>query len=96
MEISMGCVLVPPGCLLVKADLVPKSNILIDSNGRACLAGFDLFAIIPDERPTTPPDTPRWVGNVPWSAPEVLNGGVPSNRADIFSLAMVAIEARHG
>ena len=31
-----------------------------------------------------------------WTAPEVLNGGKYSKEADIFSLAMVTIEVRHG
>ena len=36
------------------------------------------------------------VGSKQWSAPEVLADGGMSQKADIFSLAMVMIEVRHG
>ena len=85
--------------LMPKTDLTPKSNILIDNNGCARLAGFNLLTIIPDERFTASSDKPsgitKWVGSVRWSAPEVLEGGVPSKQSDIFSFAMVTIEASH-
>ena len=36
-------------------------------------------------------------GNTPrWAAPEVLEEGIYSKEADIFSFAMVMIEVRHG
>jgi serine/threonine protein kinase len=31
-----------------------------------------------------------------WTAPETLNGKMPSQNGDIFSFAMVMIEVRHG
>ena len=82
-----------------KADLAPKSNILIDNNGHACLAGFNLLTIIPDELTITssgsPKRTSRFAGGTQWSAPEVLEGGTLTKKADIFSFAMVMIEARY-
>ena len=100
MEILTGCVLLPCGCLLCKADLALKSNILIDNDGRARLAGLTLLTIIPDEPPIASSDSPsgttQRVGSVQWSAPEVLEGGVPCIKSDIFSFAMVMIEARRG
>ena len=99
MEISTGCVLAPYNSLLRKADLAHKSNILVDSNGHARLAGFSLLTLTPDKPGITfldsTGDTVQQVGGVQWSAPEVLNGGAPSKEADVFSLAMVMVEARH-
>ena len=86
--------------LLHETNLALKSNILIDNGGHAVLAGSGLFAIIPDElivASSDPPgDTTRWVGSVCRSAPEVLQGRGPGMEADIYSLAMVMVEARHG
>lgn len=100
MEISTGYVVTPVGRLPRKADLVPKSNILIDNNGRACLAGFSLLTLIQDELIATsldsPNDTTQRVSGVQWSAPEVLKGGRPRKETDIFSLAMVMVEVRCG
>ena len=98
MEILMGYALLPYGFSLRKADLALESNILINDNGRACLAGFSLLMTIPDEL-TTPSsasssDTTRWTGAVQWSAPEVLNDEAVHKETDIFSLAMVIIEVR--
>ena len=82
---------------LREADLASKSNILIDNDGRARLASFSIFTIIPDELFITSSDPPsgttQWVGSVRLSAPEVLEGGVPNKKSDIFSFAMVMIEA---
>ena len=98
MEILAGYAFAPYDCLPYKTDLAPKSNILIDSNGHACLAGFNLLTIIPDELTIassgSPKGTSRSVGGTQWPAPEVLKGGALSKKADIFSFAMVMIEAR--
>ena len=92
-----GCAL---NDLLREADPPPKSNILIDKTGRGVLAGLGLLTIIPDKPIVTssdPPDgTTRLVGSVWWTAPEVLKGEVSGKETDIYSFAMVMIEARHG
>ena len=93
----MGCVFVPYNSLPRTADLVRKSNVLIDNNGRACLAGFSPLMIIPDELITSsdsPSGATLWVGSMRWSAPEVLKGQAPSKKTDIYSFAMVMIEVR--
>ena len=83
----------------VKLTFTPKSNVLIDNNDRARLGGFSSLTIIPGELVITPlastSNTTRSAGSIQWSAPEVLEGGAPSKKADVFSLAMVMIEARH-
>ena len=99
-EISMGYAPVPYNYLPRKANLVYKSNILIDNSGHACIAGFNLLTIIPDELSITssnpPKGTTQWVGSMRWSAPEVLRGGVPTEKTDVYSFAMIMIEVRHG
>ena len=99
MAISLGYVLVSYGCRLHKVDLVSKPNILINDDGRACLAGFSLLTAIPDEL-TAPSNShsnaTQRIGGVQWSAPEVLKGGAPGKEADIFSFAMMMIEVRRG
>ena len=82
--------------LLCTADLAPKSNILIKNDGHACLAGFRLLTIIPDElTPEPSSDVVEQVDSEQWSAPEVLEGGRISKKTDIYSFAMVVIEVRH-
>ena len=82
-----------------KVDLSLKSNILINNDGCACLAGSSLLTTIPDELMAAssdpPSDTTQWIYNVQWAAPEVLKGRVSSKEADIFSFAMVVIEVYH-
>ena len=99
MEILAGYAFAPYNHLPCKADSVPKSNVLIDNNGHACLAGFNLLTIIPNELMITSSGSPkrasRFAGGTQWSAPEVLKGGALSKKTDIFSFAMVMIEVCH-
>lgn len=87
--------------LTIRVELTypPKSNVLIDKNGRARLGGFSSVTIIPGEFATTPSDstgnTTQSASGIQWCAPEILKGGAPSEKADVFSLAMVTIEAGH-
>ena len=97
MVILLGYVLTSYGCRLHKADLVPKSNILVDDNGSACLAGFGLLTVTLDEITTSSNsngDVTQRIGGIQWSAPEVLKGGAPGKKTDIFSFAMLMIEVR--
>lgn len=97
MGILTGYVLVAGAYLLPNADLDLKSNILIDNDGHARLAGFSLLTAIPDKptvvRVGSASKTVQRVGGIQWSAPEVLRGGEPSEEADVFSFAMVMFEA---
>ena len=82
-----------------KTHSVPKSDILIDSDGCACLAGFYPLMRTSDELTVTPSDshsTTKWGGKGRWPAPEVLEGKAVGKGADIFSFSMVTIEVRHG
>lgn len=92
METSMWYALPPSGYLLCEADSIPKSNILINNNGRACLAGFSLLTLVLDELVDPRSNTTLSMDRIRWPALEVLSGAAPSKAADIFSLSMVMIE----
>lgn len=66
----------------------------MDDSGNARIADFGLATV------TQNLDSLRSVqcqhGFSPrWTAPEILNGGTCSKQTDVFSFAMVVIEARH-
>ena len=67
----------------------------MDAQGCARIMGFRFAKVTPSEDPDqTVPN--QHVGSKQWSAPEVLEDGEMSQKSDIFSFAMVMIEARHG
>ena len=72
-----------------------QPNVLVDADGHARIMNFSLATVAADVDSEQSPSDQR-VGGEQWSAPEVLKDGKISKRADIFSLAMVMIEARHG
>ena len=70
-----------------------QQNILVDGTGHARIVDFGLTAV------TRNLDSMRNAsyqsGHTPrWAAPEVLNEGMYSKEADMFSFAMVMIEVR--
>lgn len=92
-------VFVPYCHLLRKADAILKSDILIDINGRACLAGLYPLMRTSDELTVVPSDsynTAKLGDNERWPAPEILEGRKVGKAADIFSFSMVTIEVCHG
>ena len=74
-------------------DFNSKANILVDKDGRARLTDFGLTSIsYGDSALRSPRDPP--MGNTAWAAPEVLQDGVATKEGDIFTFAMVSVEAR--
>jgi len=72
-----------------------QPNILVDAAGHARITDFCLATVttgIGSELNTLcqHDHTTRW------TAPEVLNEGPDSKKADVFSFAMVMVEVRHG
>ena len=74
--------------------ITPEHNILIDSNGIACVSGYGLETLLRDEASSRSIPT-----NVRWMAPEVLgakSGHVPSENngkaTDVYSFAMIMFE----
>ncbi|KAF9644348.1 kinase-like protein [Thelephora ganbajun] len=67
-------------------------NILVDDTGRARITDFG-FATVTHNLDSMWSAPPGHGHSERWTAPEVLNGGKFSKEADIFSFAMVMIEA---
>ena len=81
--------------------LNPKSNILIDNNGHACLADFGLLRILSDE----PTITSLAGGDTTaqWMSPELLypnkfglTDGRPTKESDCYALGMTIYEVLSG
>ena len=72
-----------------------QQNILVDGSGSAYLADFCLATVTQNLDSVRSASCQR--GHTQrWAAPEVLTKGTFSKEADIFSLAMVMVEVRHG
>ena len=74
--------------------ILGQTNILVDAQGRARIMGFRFAKVTPSEDPGQAVSI-QHIRSKQWSAPEVLEDGEMSKKADIFSFAMVMIEARH-
>ena len=71
-----------------------QPNILVENSGHVRIADFGLSKIT--KNPNSVQDISYQNGyTIQWAAPEVLNKGEYSEKADIFSLAMVTIEVCH-
>ena len=62
----------------------------MDDFGHALITGFSCATI--EGQDSAKDDSGKYGFNVQWTAPEILNEGTLSKRADIFSFAMVMIE----
>ena len=71
-----------------------QSSVLVDDAGRAQITDF-CFATVGADLDSEPTTSHLHDHAVRWTAPEVLEGGKHSKRADVFSLAMLMIEVRH-
>jgi len=84
----------PPSC----ARLIDhKANILIDNNGRACLADFGLHTIASDL--SSGASSAMLDGTIRWMSPELLDPGKfgmqesrPTKESDCYALGMVIYE----
>jgi len=66
----------------------------VDDSGSALIADFGLAMIT--QNPDSILSISHQRGHTPrWTAPEILNDGMHSKEADIFSFAMVMIEVRY-
>jgi serine/threonine protein kinase len=80
---------------------VPKSNVLIDNEGHARLANFNLLRVISEERTATL--SPAESGIAQWMSPELLlpehfdlKEGLPTKASDCYALGMVMYEILSG
>ena len=70
-----------------------QPNILVDGSDHARIADFGLATVTQNLDSVKSASSQRG-HTARWSAPEVLNEGLYSKEADIFSFAMVMIEVR--
>ena len=80
-----------------------QANILVNQNGRACLADFGLLTIELDPTDTTPSNSFQGGGTIRWMGPELfypeklgLTGRRPTKPSDCYALGMVAYEVLSG
>ena len=66
----------------------------MDDSGHARIADFGLATVARDV--DSMQSDFQQGGPLRWTAPEVLNGRLPTKETDVFSFAMVMIEVRHG
>ena len=78
---------------LVHRDIKP-ANLLFDDEGRLCIADFGLARALAEATYTEP--TGAVVGTARYAAPEQARGASLDGRADVYSLALVIIEAITG
>ena len=82
-----------------------QANILINSNGRACLADFGLAVMMEETSIAEGPNTYKAGGTIRWMAPEILDPDrygyvgrarrrLPSKSTDIYALGMTILEVR--
>ena len=72
---------------------ITQANILVDHFGRARVTDFALATVYPRQAPTH--DAMEISDyNTRWTAPEVLDAGLLTKKADVFSFAMLIIEVR--
>jgi serine/threonine protein kinase len=71
-----------------------QPNVLIDDSGHARIADFGLATVT--QNIDSGSASYQHGHTARWTAPEVLEGGIYSKEADVFSFAMVMIEVCHG
>ena len=81
----------------------PKANILINRDGRACIADFGLLMIIPDRASFMSTISCLEGGTIRWMSPELLDPGSfgskdgrPTKESDCYALGMVVYEVLGG
>ena len=74
-----------------------QPNILVDAAGYARITDFRLATVAQNlYSPQSAPDDQDHIHVARWTAPEILNEQETYNKGvDVFSFAMVTIEARH-
>ncbi|KAK7434634.1 hypothetical protein VKT23_020100 [Stygiomarasmius scandens] len=77
---------------------IKGANILVNGNGRCCLADFGL-SFVYESKSLATASREAVIGTVPWSAPELLNPEVPgpnTTASDIYALGCTMYEVASG
>ncbi len=85
---------------ILHGDIKPE-NIMLDASGQVKLLDFGVARRLPGEDPSAETLTTVWApghvsGTPTYMAPEVLKGGAPDARADVFALGIVFYEMLAG
>ncbi|KAF9229900.1 kinase-like domain-containing protein, partial [Melanogaster broomeanus] len=90
---------------VVHGDL-SGSNVLIDGNGRACIADFGLSTLLTALGGSTFSTSAKMGGTLRWAAPEVLNLNTedeenlprvpPTTRSDVYSFGRIMLQVLTG
>lgn len=80
---------------VIHRDLKPE-NIMIDRHGTAKIIDFGSAYVAGLEEAEGPADKPGLVGTLDYIAPEYHLGEAPTDRSDIYSLAVIAYEMLTG
>ena len=72
-----------------------QQNILVDNTGTARIVDFG-FTTVTQNLDSMQSASCQRGHTLRWAAPEVIDKGAHSKEADVFALAMVTIEVRHG
>ena len=90
-----------PGRYSARRSPDSQTSILIDNNGRACLAGFGPLTLASDQSAITPSRTDG--GTIRWMSPELIDPGTfglketrPTKESDCYALGMVIYEVLSG
>ena len=101
MVISKGSVSESCNQCSVRNLPCPKTNILINNNGHACLTGFSLLTMASDQLSITSPATGH--GTIRWTSPELFfpeefgfGNSHPTKESDCYALGMVIYEVLSG
>ena len=83
--------------------LALQANILINSDGHACIADFGLLMIMPDQASFISTISCLEGGTIRWMSPELLDPGLfglmgsrPTKESDCYALGMVVYEVLSG
>ena len=83
--------------------IASQEHILIDRNGHACIAGFSLLTMTPDQMGFVPPGLEPEGGMTQWMSPELLDPGqfglvdcCSTKESDCYALGMVIYEVLSG
>ena len=80
---------------MIHLDLKPE-NIVIDNDGTLKIIDFGSTRIAGIEEIETPLEDTNILGTINYTAPELILGQTPGNRADIYSLGVIVYELLTG